>query len=111
MFGRWGDILRTSFTAIAEDGALVEVAAGAVASRLTALAAQVVDRAGQKGRPFKADLEQTGQELLDLSELLAERTQILVHRRSRGGVPLCRSLSQSCYRNPAGVAKIRKKGK
>jgi hypothetical protein len=106
VFGRWGDILRSSFSAIGEDGALVELSAGAAASRLTALAAQGVKGAGQKGRPFKADLEQTGQELLGLSELLAERTQTLGHRRSLGAGSLCRSLSQSCYRNPTGVAKI-----
>src|SRR5205823_5876272 len=91
LIGRWGDILRSSFSAIGEDGAVVEMAAGAVASGLTALAAQGVEGTGQKGRPFKADLEQAGQELLDLGELLTERTQMLVHRRSRGAVTLCRS--------------------
>jgi hypothetical protein len=111
MFGRWDDILRPPFSAIGEDGAFVQVPTGAMASGLTALAAQGVNRAGQKGRPLKASLEQAGQELLDLIELPTERTQTLVHRRSRGAVPLCRSLSQSCYRNPVGVATIRKKGK
>jgi hypothetical protein len=111
MFGGWRDILRSSISSIREDSAFVQLAAGAMASRLAALAAQGVNRAGQKGSPFKAGFEQTGQELLGLVETPTERTQTLVHRRSRGAVPICRSISQPCYRNQAGVAKIRKKGK
>jgi hypothetical protein len=111
LFGRWGDILRSPFSSIREDGAFVQMPAGAMASGLTALATQGVESAGQKGRPFQAGLEQTGQELLGLVELPTEGAQTLVHRRSRGAVPLCRSLSQSCYRNSARVATIRKKGK
>jgi hypothetical protein len=109
--GRRGDISRSSFSTIGEDGAVVEMAAGAATRGLAALATQAIERAGQKGRPFKAGLEQAGQELLGLSELLAQRTQMLGHRRSRGAGPLCRLPAQSCYRNPADVAKIRKKGK
>jgi hypothetical protein len=111
VFGRWDDILRPPLSSIREDGACVQGAAGAMARGLTALAAQGVNRAGQQGGALEASLEQAGQELLDLVELPTERTQAVVHRRSPGAVPLCRSRSQSCYRNPAGVAKNRKKGK
>jgi hypothetical protein len=79
VFGRRGNVLRSSFSSIREDRALVEMAARAMARRLTALASQGVHGARQQRRPLEAGLEQTGQELLGAVELRAEGAETMVH--------------------------------
>jgi hypothetical protein len=111
MFGRRRNILRSSFSSIREDGACVEMAAGAMARRLTALAAQGVHGARQERRSLEAGLEQTGQELLGAVELRAEGAETMVHSWHRGTAAFCRSIRESYYRNRIEVEKNGKSGK
>jgi hypothetical protein len=75
MFWARRDILGARLATVGEDGALMKLAAVAMAGRFAALSAQGVDGAGQERLASEGGFEECRQEFLEVEELGAKGTE------------------------------------